>query len=163
MRLIGKKEISLPKYNDYIISWVMASVLTLCVFKGSLSLWQKCESILTYGFVFFMFILGFCFFFGFCQKKNSNLVHGNTNPSLSIKLMCSWNSDAVSTKSGAGGWWSLCSFCSYWEERGLHATIQQRLIPGAEGTSSLRTWSAVNPMSLHKSHNRQVNRCICCS
>lgn len=69
MRLIGKKEISLPKYNDYIISWVMASVLTLCVFKGSLSLWQKCESILTYGFVFFMFILGFCFFLVSVKKK----------------------------------------------------------------------------------------------
>lgn len=159
MRLIGKKEISLPKYNDYIISWVMASVCLQRFFVTVAEMWKHFDIRVCIFYVY----SGVLFFFGFCQKKNSNLVHGNTNPSLSIKLMCSWNSDAVSTKSGAGGWWSLCSFCSYWEERGLHATIQQRLIPGAEGTSSLRTWSAVNPMSLHKSHNRQVNRCICCS
>lgn len=42
-------------------------------------------------------------------------------------------------------------FFSGWEERGLHALVQRRLLRGVEGDASLRAWPAVSPGPLFKS------------
>lgn len=67
-----------------------------------------------------------------------------TSPTKMCTLSFHFKSVSNTTEPGLN---AVFVFSSCREERGLHAHVQRRLIPGAEGAASLRARSAVSPVS----------------
>lgn len=101
--------------------------------------------------------LDFCFvfLFEFLQGENLN-PRGYTYTHKSIPdkphsniypLSMNFNSAGKEKLGFESTCFFLILFSSDWDERGLHASVQRRLLPRAEGASSLRAQSTVSPLS----------------